>query len=233
VASDDTSASLPRSLRRDAAGNRERLVNAAARIFAEQGLEASVQQVAEAAGVGMGTLYRRFPTKDALVDALAEDLLRRVLAAAQEALGREPPDQAFQAFLTAAGRLNASHRGYLQRLWTSPAAVQSRDQFRELTGQLLAKAQAAGSVRSDITIEDVSVILWSLKGVIEEAGTVNPHIWERHLEVVIAGLRPGSAPLHHPALPPVDLERITALRRRRGAGGEPLARVDGPAGSVG
>jgi AcrR family transcriptional regulator len=214
--SEDLVTAPPRPLRRDAAGNRERLLNAAARIFAEQGLEAGVQQIAEAAGVGMGTLYRRFPTKDALIDALAEDLVRRVLQTAEDALEREPPDRAFQTFLTSAGRLHASHRGYLQRLWTSPAAAQLRPEFRRLTGRLLANAQAAGAIRTEITIEDVSVIMWSLRGVIDEAGTVNPDVWERHLEIVMAGLRPNSTALRQPALSAPDLERITALRSGRG-----------------
>jgi AcrR family transcriptional regulator len=214
--SEHPSRSSPRRLRRDAAGNRERLVNAAARVFAEQGLDASVQQIAEAAGVGMGTLYRRFPTKDALIDALAEDLLHRVLLAAEEAFEHEPPDRAFQTFLAAAGRLHASHRGYLQRLWTSPAAVELRGEFRRIIGQLLANAQQVGAIRAELTIEDVAVVLWSLRGVIDEAGAVSPDIWERHLELVIAGLRPSSPRLHHPPLSAGDLERIWALRTSGG-----------------
>ena len=79
-----------RPLRRDAELNRQRLLDAAADVFAEHGLEASVEEIARTAGVGMGTLYRRFPTKDALISALVQDVLSTMLAIAEE--GTERPD---------------------------------------------------------------------------------------------------------------------------------------------
>src|ERR1700748_562262 len=105
-----------RPLRRDAEQNRQRLLDAAADVFAEHGLEASVEEIARAAGVGMGTLYRRFPTKDALISALVHDVLRTILKIAQEATER-PDGTGLESFLAGQSAYQAAHRGCLPRLW--------------------------------------------------------------------------------------------------------------------
>src|ERR1700689_3069017 len=105
-----------RPLRRDAEQNRQRLLDAAADVFAEHGLEAGVEEIARTAGVGMGTLYRRFPTKDALIAALVHDVLSTMLEIAQESTER-PDGTGLEYFLEAASSYQAAHRGCLQGLW--------------------------------------------------------------------------------------------------------------------
>src|ERR1700750_1681329 len=107
-----------RPLRRVAEQNRQRLLDAASEVFAEHGLEASVEEIARAAGVGMGTLYRRFPTKDALIDALVHEVLSTMLGLAQEGTGRSD-GTGLEYFLEAASAYQAAHRGCLQRLWNA------------------------------------------------------------------------------------------------------------------
>src|SRR6202161_1597243 len=105
-------------LRRDAEQNSQRLLDAAAGVFAEHGLEASVEEIARTAGVGMGTLYRRFPTKDALISALVHDVLSTMLEIAQESTER-PDGTGLEYFLQAASFYQAAHRGCLSRLWNA------------------------------------------------------------------------------------------------------------------
>src|ERR1700712_2754812 len=102
-------------LRRDAAENREKVLHAASRVFAEHGLDGSVEEVARVAGVGMGTLYRRFPTKDALIAELVRELLAYVLTLAHEAR-TVAHGQGLEQSLFAAGEAEASQRGCLARL---------------------------------------------------------------------------------------------------------------------
>src|ERR1700712_3398065 len=91
----------PRPLRRDAAENRARILLAAGRVFDARGLDAGVEEIAREAGVGMGTLYRRFPTKDALIEALVRDLLEAIIAIADDAAA-QPDGEGLEHFLEAA-----------------------------------------------------------------------------------------------------------------------------------
>ena len=109
----------PRPLRRDAAENRSRLLAAASQVFDEQGLDAGVEEIARVAGVGMGTLYRRFPTKDALIDALVTDLLDAMIELAREAALR-PDGLGLEYFLEGASDYQARNPGCLPRLWRGP-----------------------------------------------------------------------------------------------------------------
>src|ERR1700755_2325810 len=112
-----------RPLRRDAEQNRRRLLDAAAEVFAEHGLEAGVDEIARVAGVGMGTLYRRFPTKDALIEELVRELLVEMLQAARDA-HREPDGGGLVTFLYAIGTQQASGLGFLPRVWSTPLHTQ-------------------------------------------------------------------------------------------------------------
>jgi len=129
-----------RPLRRDAEQNRQRLLDAAADVFAEHGLEASVEEIARTAGVGMGTLYRRFPTKDALISALVQDVLTTMLGIAKE--GTERPDgTGLEYFLEAASAYQAAHRGCLQRLWNAGTGHELVQEVRRLIDAMLADAK--------------------------------------------------------------------------------------------
>jgi AcrR family transcriptional regulator len=200
-----------RTLRRDAAENRERLLDAAGRVFAEHGLEAGVDEVARVAGVGMGTLYRRFPTKDALIAELVRQLLSDVVSLAREAL-TAPDGTGLEQFLYATGEAQASHRGCLARLWSDETTIALKNECRDLIGELFRDAQAHGQVRSDAAQSDIDLLFWSLPGVIEATRALDVPAWRRHVALVVAGLRPSEQPLGEPALTAAEV----ALLRRRG-----------------
>src|SRR3954465_2303509 len=102
----------PRPLRADARRNRERVITAAGAVFAEHGRDAQMDDVAKRAGVGVGTVYRHFPTKEALIEALAMDRFERILAAGREALLNPDAWAAFSGALWAGAALTASDRSF-------------------------------------------------------------------------------------------------------------------------
>ncbi|MGC0366315.1 AcrR family transcriptional regulator [Rhodococcus sp. 27YEA15] len=195
------------TLRRDAAENRRRLLEAAAYVFAEQGLDASVEDIATRAGVGMGTLYRRFPTKEALISELVRQLITDLVAVAREALD-VTDGTGLEQVLHRTGEINASHRGCLTRLWRDEDTVALSDEFRSLIAELLDRAQAHNRIRSDVTSSDIDVVFWGLRGVVEMTRGVTDAGWRRHLDVVLAGLRPGAGDLDSAPLTESEIERI-------------------------
>jgi AcrR family transcriptional regulator len=198
-----------RPLRRDAEQNRQRLLDAASVVFAGQGLEAGVEEIARAAGVGMGTLYRRFPTKEALIAALVHDVMTAMLDLARRGNAR-PGGTGLEYFLEGAGAVQAAHRGCLPRLWSAGTEHESVTEIRSLVAALLDDARQHGRVRADVTITDLAMVLWSLRGVIETTGGSAPEAWRRHLDILIAGLRPAAEPLPHPPVSRAQLELVIA-----------------------
>jgi AcrR family transcriptional regulator len=196
-----------RSLRRDAAQNRVRLLKAAEEVFAKSGLSASVDEVARVAGVGMGTLYRRFPTKDALIRELVVDLTKQILGIARQA--QEVPDGAgLESFLFATADLMATNRGCLARLWDSRDADDVKDECRAVIAGLLADAKAHDRFRPEAEIGDIDLLFWSLRGVLRATQGLSTSGSRRHIAVMIAGWRPSPDPLPEPPLSPEQTERI-------------------------
>jgi AcrR family transcriptional regulator len=195
-----------RPLRRDAAQNRERMLAAASQVFDAQGLDAGVEEVARVAGVGMGTLYRRFPTKDALIDALVGEVLAAMIRLAGEAISR-PEGTGLEYFLEAASAHQAEHRGCLPRLWRHTDNRMVRE-ARGLIATLLADAKRHRRVRQDLTSTDLTIVLWSTCGVIETTRSVAPDAWRRHLDLLLAGMRPSAEDLSHQPLSPAEVDTI-------------------------
>jgi AcrR family transcriptional regulator len=198
-----------RPLRRDAAENRDRLLAAASDIFDNQGLDASVAEIARAAGVGMGTLYRRFPTKDALIDALVHDVLDATIRMATDAAAA-PDGTGLERFLEAGCAFQAQHPGCLPRLWdTDHDMVRTA---RRLISALLADAKAHRRVRDEITSTDITVIMFSVRGILAATRPHAPDAWQRHLDLLIAGMRPAPEHLAHPPLSQNRLDKILNQR---------------------
>jgi AcrR family transcriptional regulator len=194
-----------RPLRRDAQANRERILAAAASVFSEQGLDGSVEEIAERAGVGVGTLYRRFPNKDALVDAIFESTLNELAADAEAALEAADSWDGLCAFLERAVALQAENRGFAEivavHLRAEQLLAKARSRVRPLLAALVARAQADGSLRPDVVYEDISVLLWTSGRVVDSTRDVAPEFWRRHLALTLDGLRAERAtPLPHPPL---------------------------------
>ncbi len=194
-----------RPLRRDAAMNRDRLLIAASRVFADQGLDAGVADIAREAGVGMGTLYRRFPTKDALINALVHDVLQAIIEMASRALD-EPNGAGLEQFLVDSSAYQAEHRACLPRLWnTDHEPIHTA---RGLISKLLQQAKDHERMRHDLTTTDLTVILWSIRGILETTGDLAPDAWQRHLELLVAGMRPTDQDLSHAALTQPQIDQI-------------------------
>ncbi len=185
----DATTTPARPLRRDAAANRERVLAAAAEVFSEQGLGAGLDDVARRAGVGVGTVYRRFSSREALLDALLLDLLQAWADAAAVALAL-PGGAGLEAMLRALGEVQAQPRGCAVRLWSSPAADEARADVHASLAELLAAAQAAGTCRPDVTVDDLVGVLVALRALRETPSVDVALDWRRHLELCLAGLRP-------------------------------------------
>jgi AcrR family transcriptional regulator len=178
-----------RPLRRDAAANRERVLAAAAEVFHESGLGAGLEDVARRAGVGVATVYRRFPTREALLEALISDLLEVYLDEAERA--RALPDgSGLATFVRTVAEVQATPRGCALRLWSSPAVQELRRRLDERMARLVADAQAHGTCRDDVTVGDLVGVLVALRGVRETPTTTAGLDWRRHLELCLAGLQP-------------------------------------------
>ena len=199
-----------RPLRKDAAQHRQQLLTAAVQVFNEQGMDASVTEIARVAGVGIGTLYRRFPTKEALVDALIREILSTTIQMARDAVS-SPDGVGLERFLEASSAYQAEHAGYLRRLWNTDHEMVKT--VRQLIARLLVDAKKHGLIRHDLTSTDLSLAMFSLLGVLEATLPVAPDAWRRHLDLLIAGMRPAAADLPHRALSPASLDKVLATHK--------------------
>ena len=161
-------------LRSDAQRNLDRLLEAAEACFAKRGLDVSVDEIARHAGVGHGTVFRRFPTKEALVVAVLTRRLRVLTVAAEAALEHADVGAAFAAFMRLAGETYAENRTLVEGLERC-VGTEEADALRTAVGRLVRRAQRAGTVRRDVTADDVL-------GLVPTAA--------RYPEIVLDGLKP-------------------------------------------
>jgi AcrR family transcriptional regulator len=179
--------------RRDAVRNYHRVLEAAREVLGESGADASIEEIAARAGVGVGTVYRRFANKDALIDELVRLSLGEALDAAGRALAC-PGGDGLEQFLRELGALFAAHVKYarllLERSVDGAAASEIRAAVQELTGRAL----AAGTLNPGATVGDVMSLVWAMRGLTETTGEVAPGTWQRFLDIHLAGLR-GPGPL--------------------------------------
>lgn len=202
------------ALRQDAQRNRERILAGARELFASDGVDASVEEITRHAGVGMGTLYRHFGTKEDLVDAVLEDALDTYVELARQAVEEADASAAFTTFLERVLELHAGNRCLLQVIASSERgrarAQATRERVQPLVRRLVERAQAADALRPDFTAEDVPVVLRSLGRIVEMTDEGPPDLWRRYLSMLLDGLRPHAAtPL--PA-PPLSAGQVAALR---------------------
>ncbi|WP_081438850.1 TetR/AcrR family transcriptional regulator [Pseudofrankia asymbiotica] len=178
-------------LRCDAARNRERVLAAALELYRERGGAFTVEEVASRAGVGVGTVYRRFPTKNALLDELARPFFEQLLTTAQAAHGHPEPAERLEVFIRAMAEQHAIDGVRSGRLWDAAVARPLRDEYVRTLGLILAEARAAGRVRADVEPYDVGVVVWSITGLIDATQHAAPVIWRRYLDLLVDSLRPG------------------------------------------
>jgi AcrR family transcriptional regulator len=207
-----------RPLRRDAERNRLRILQAAREVFADRGLDASLDQIAAHAGVGVGTVYRRFPDKDALIDALFEERIDEVAAAGQRALSAPDPWEGLVGFLHQANALQARDRGLKQALLAGGAqrTERAREKVVPIATELVTRAQQAGSLRADLDPLDLAVIQLMVSAIADMTREVSPELWQRALTIIIDGLATTrKAPTPLPGKP-LDRDQLAAATAKRG-----------------
>jgi AcrR family transcriptional regulator len=195
-------------MRRDAVRNHRLVIAAAREVLTEYGTDASMELIASRAGVGVGTLYRRFPNKEALVDEIAGQLLGELVDEARLALAHQD-GTGFEAFVRVFGRWLSEHRGYADKL-VGYSKAESVEQLRDLVGLLLAQAQESGLIGSGVEVGDVMVLMWGMRGVIETSGTVVPDAWQRYADIHLAGMRASDTTGERPAVTREELRRVSA-----------------------
>jgi AcrR family transcriptional regulator len=190
---------VEKTLRADARRNREAVIAAAKRLFADEGLEAQMPDVARVAKVGVGTVYRHFPTKEDLIAVLVAQRFQRLADKAREGLEAEDAWQGICEFIRFSAQIQANDRGLCEVMGSRPDLMEAAARevgLPELCDRLVRRAQRSGGLRRDLTWEDIPMIACGL-GRITQAN-VGPATgrWPRLVEIILDGLRaPGSRKL--------------------------------------
>jgi AcrR family transcriptional regulator len=200
------SQSRPSALRADAARNRERIVQAAAAVFAERGLEAATAEIAQRAGVGEATLFRRFPTKDDLIDAIIETRMEELAVLAESAAEDRDPAAALERFMQDLVKQFSRDKGFFEaageRCMNDPNFEGLRTRGFEALGRLLKRAQDAGAVRGDLSPADISFLAGSAMYAMEVSKPgLREDLWKRYLRVILDGMKPEGASRLRPGAP--------------------------------
>jgi AcrR family transcriptional regulator len=200
-----------RPLRRDAEVNLSRILLAARDLFAEHGYEASMEDIATRADVGVGTLYRRFPNKADLLNAVVEAAQERKRQIAEAVLSDVSPEEGVFEFVRRCIAVPSCWRATISASpWRSSGT--GLGQTAPLFEEILRRSQRAGSVRPDVEASDIVVVLMAVRSIADVCDTKSSKPSMRFLEILLDGLRPGHGPVAHEALTIAQLDRI--LRRR-------------------
>jgi AcrR family transcriptional regulator len=216
-----------RPLRRDAQRNRDAIVAAARRVFCDHGLEAPLEEIARRAGVGIATLYRRFPNRVELLDAVLADTVQAHVEAAEHALDMDDPWDGFAFYLEQTCQLQAADRGLNDvmgmRFPRATATESAKTRLYELVGQVVDRAQQSGQLRADLTLEDLAFLNWGNTRILHAVRAAGaPDAWRRYLDLLLDGLRAERAhPLPEPPLSPRQVHRAMVTLGRRSTGDAP------------
>jgi AcrR family transcriptional regulator len=196
-----STAATERPLRADARRNREKVLSAARAVFAEQGVDAQMDDVARRADVGVGTVYRHFPTKEALLNALSDELFAVVAVHARNMLTLDDPWEAFTRAMWFGAQKTAGDRAFTEILGASsrmpPRTCPGKEDLRVTVAELMERCKAAGQMRPDAIIDDIPMMMCGIGSASHMPHPV-PDAWRRHLAIMLDGLRAeaASAPLH-------------------------------------
>lgn len=200
-----------RTLRKDAAANRERLLAAASELFAERGLNVTLNDIAHHAGVGVGTAYRRFSNKEEVIDALFEKRLQEVADIARDALADPNGWSGLLTFLERALHMRHGDRG-LDEIMNNPVlgdarVSEARDRIAPLITELVEKAKRQGAVRPDLDQSDVIFIQVALSAVIDSTRNLAPELYKRYLTIFLDGIR-----AHREGFTPLPVSALSAAQ---------------------
>jgi len=196
-----------RPLRKDAEANRGRLLQAAAELFAERGLQVTLNDIARHAGVGVGTAYRRFANKEEVIDALFEQRLEQVAVIGEHALAEPDPWRGLVTYLEQILRLQLNDRG-LTGIINHPSLGQHRlaeasERIGPVLNQLVDRARQHGSLRDGLAGTDIVFLQLALDAIMDATREVTPQLYRRYLAIFLDGIRaeaagPGPLPLPAP-----------------------------------
>jgi AcrR family transcriptional regulator len=183
----------PRPLRADAERNRQRVLEIAQQVFASEGLAVPIDEIARRAGLGVGTLYRHFPTKEALFEAIVVGRMEGLVQEARAGAKAADPGAAFFGFLSRMVEEGAAKKDFLTALAGTGADVARigaiKVRMKRAAGVLVERAQKAGAVRADVSVGDVLTLVMGTLGAADRHGA-EPAERKRLLRVIFDGLRP-------------------------------------------
>lgn len=204
-----------RPLRRDAELNRRKIIESARVVFSERGVGASLDDIAHHAGLGVGTVYRRFPSKEHLVEAMFVERMDEIRGMAELALTEDDPWEAFTGFLVTTATLHSADRGLrevmLSNNFGQDHVAAAKDRMIPIAMELVRRAKESGQLRADFEATDLAVIHLMIGAVAEYTGDVRPELWRRYLGILLDGLRADSTrklPLRPAAL---DMETLEVV----------------------
>jgi AcrR family transcriptional regulator len=221
-------------MRRDARRNREAILAAARTAFAARGLQAPLEMVARNAGVAIGTLYRHFPSRLHLVESVFTDKTRAWVDAAEQALAMPDAWDGFAYYLERLCELQADDRGFndvaCMRLASTCGLEEIKDRACRLGRRIVARAHRSGSLRADVTAEDIAFLLWASTRITEATCSVAPRAWRRHLGLMLDGFRAdGAHALPEPPLRPRQVhEAMRVLADPSRGDGRTVPMLPGP-----
>jgi AcrR family transcriptional regulator len=203
------------ALRRDAERNRRRLLDAARQVFAELGLEAPLEEIARRAGVGIATLYRRFPTRSALIEALFVEQAEEYVHASEAALAADDAWEGFARFVERICEMQAEDRGFTDVLTatfpTAPRLEARRAEARANAERLIERARRQGTLRDDFVVGDLIWILIANGAYLQATRDIAPDAWRRYVALILEAARADGAGRLPP--PASDRQLVQALSR--------------------
>lgn len=188
----DTVVETPRPLRKDAARNRALLVEAGREVFAERGLDASLDDIARRAGLGVGTAYRHFTNKYELAQAIFSEAIDEIVALADRALTLDKPWDGLVLFMEGAAAAQTSDRGLrevMMGVYDPSKMEEVNERISIPLRELVERAHAEGTLRASIEMSDIGVVLLMLCTVADFTGEASPDLWRRYLPMLLTGLR--------------------------------------------
>jgi AcrR family transcriptional regulator len=205
-----------RPLRSDAERNRRLVLEAAALAFAEEGFDVGMAEIARRAGVGNATVFRRFPSKDALYEAIVDEKIAELCAAAEVASEIADPWDALVRFLETTAELQARDRGFFQateqHMLERPELLRRHRVILEVVDPLVVRAQEAGALRDDVTALDVLGLAKGAVACLPPSPGLREDGWRRYLAILLDALRPEAAtPLPVPPLSYEEIERALGI----------------------
>jgi AcrR family transcriptional regulator len=223
---------VERPLRSDAERNRKRILQAAREVFAERGFSATLDDVAHHAGVGVGTVYRRFPTKEALAEAVFDGRLEDLVEMIEQALAAPSAWEGLTTFLRTSTDLHAADRGLrdvaLGAGFGTTHFAKAGEQMIPLITRLVERARAEGTLRPDVTLEDLPMMMLMISEVAHHSAGVRADVYRRYLELFIDGLRAApengdlGAALTHDEVDEMARQWLPNLEARRASGAAKL-----------